>query len=519
MAANIFPITRLRPAGWPRAQVMLAAAVTGVAGSLTLAILCGSLSPVVALLAIVGILVMAGMIASPEFAILVVCLSVPFERIGRLTNDADTVAVSVSRILGVITLASLLLHVALRRKKLRFGWTFGLYAGYVGLAFLSNAWAFTPEETFRDCFRVLGNLLFFFLAWNLIVTYADARRAVLFWLVASMAADAYSLGDYYFSRNNPISEEEMGLTSSRLSSVVSDGAEVRSLGVNVNRLFGTTAHPTLFGLNNTMTLPFYFWAMRVRRGWWRLLFGVGFIGALACIILSNTRAVFLLAAFTLLFCFARKLAKLNVQTVGALIVIGLVAWPLIPKDVLLRSLDPALYTTAKGDSIRVRFKFWEKSWELIQQNWWHGIGLGDQTTLQKMVTDEDTGYLSTMGLKASAHNEYIWVMVELGLGGYLLFWGFVGTVTRASFRAASLFRIRSETRDEYLFMLACQTLLIGVLLFAVQSEEFHYPLKGWWLAAALSSSMLAWARRVREEQRTSELQISELSTREAVGVL
>src|SRR5579862_6112298 len=119
-----------------------------------------------------------------------------------------------------------------------------------------------------------------------------------------MAAGAYSLGDYYISRNNPISEKEMGLTSSRLSSVVSDGAEVRSLGVNVNRLFGTTAHPTLFGLNNTMTIPFFFWAIRIRRGPWRLFWGLGLIEALACIILSNTRAVFLLAAFTILFCFA-----------------------------------------------------------------------------------------------------------------------------------------------------------------------------------------------------------------------
>jgi hypothetical protein len=501
MASNPLTIVWPRAAAVPSARVLLAAALTGLVGSLVFVILSGSLSPVIALIAIAGILVAAGMIASPEFAILMVCFSIPFERIGRLTNDADAVSVSVSRILGVITLGSLLLHVALRHKKLRFGWAFALYACYVGFAFLSNAWAYTPDETFRDCFRVLGNLLFFFLAWNLIATYADARRAIMVWLIASMAAGAYSLGDYYISRNHPITEQQMGLTSSRLSSVVSDGSEAATLGVNVERLFGTTAHPTLFGLNNTMTLPFFFWAIRIRRGPLRIFWGAGLLMALACIVLSNTRAVFLLTAFVILFSFARKLVKFNVQTAGALIVLGLVAAPFIPKDVYLRSLDPSLYTTEKGDSIRVRFKFWEKSWELIQQTWWHGIGLGDETTLQKMITDEDTGYLSTMGLKASAHNEYIWVMVELGLGGYLLFWGFVAMVTRAGFRAASLLRRSAETREPYLFMLACQTLLIGALLFAVQSEEFHYPLKGWWLTAAVSCSMVAWARRAREDQR------------------
>jgi len=320
-----------------------------------------------------------------------------------------------------------------------------------------------------------------------------------------MAAGAYSLGDYYISRNHPITEQQMGLTSSRLSSVVSDGSEARSLGMNVNRLFGTTAHPTLFGLNNTMTIPFFFWVMRIHRGFRRVFWGAGLLTALACVVLSNTRAVFLAAGFILLYSLARQLWKLNVQTAVALVVVVLAAAPLIPKDVYLRSLDPALYTDQKGDSIRVRFKFWEKSWELIQKTWWHGIGLGDQTTLQKMVTDEDTGYLSTMGLKASAHNEYIWVMVELGLFGYLLFWGFVAAVTRASFRAASLFRRNREFRDQYIFMLACQALQLCVLLFAVQSEEFHYPLKGWWLIAALSCSMLAWARHTHAAQPSPEV--------------
>jgi hypothetical protein len=479
----------------------------GATGSLLLAVLASSLSPVVALLAIFGLLVAAAMMASPTFAIWVLCFSIPFERIGRFTENSDAVAVSVSRILGVITLASLLLHAALKGRKLRFGFTIALYAGYVALAFLSNAWAWTPEETFRDCFRVLGNLLFLLLGWNLIVTYADARRMVIVWLCASMAAGVYSLGDYYVSRNNPIAETEMGLTSTRLSAVVSDGAESRSINGNVNRLFGTTAHPTLFGWNNAMTIPFFFWIIRIRRPlWWRLFWSAGLIIAGACVVLSNTRAVFLLAAFVVLYPLTRKLLTFNFQGVIALIVIAAVAIPLIPSDVYRRSLDFSLYTAEKGDAIRVRFKFWEKSWELIQQTWWHGIGLGDQTTLQKMITDEDTGYLSTSGLKASAHNEYIWVMVELGIFGYLLFWGFVASVTGASFRAGSLLRRDPAMREEYLLTVACQTLMIGTLLFAVQSEEFHYPLKAWWLTASISLAMLSRARQTSRAIPVAEVE-------------
>ena len=472
---------------------LLLCALIGCGGSLAFATLASGLSPFVALLAMTGMVLAVGMVASPTLAILMLCFSLPFERIGRLTNDVAPIAISASRIFGVIALVSLLVHATLRKKELRFGHVFALYAGYTGVALLTNVWAYSPEETFRSSFRILGNLMFFFLVWNLIRSYADAKRAVHVWLLASMAAAVFSLGNYYLTRGRPIAETEMGLTSTRLSSVVSDGAEVRSIGMNVNRLFGTTAHPTLFGLNNTMTIPFFLWAMRRQRGLWRLFWIGGLVLAIACIVLTNTRAVFLLAAITLVLGFVWRLADL--RTFGVFVMLGLAAIPFVPDDVYRRSLDFSLYTSAKGDAIRVRFKFWSKSWELIQQTWIHGIGVGDETTLQKMITDEDTGYLSTAGLKASAHNEYIWVMVEVGIVGYLFHWGFVAAATRSAFRAASLFKRHSGHSEQYLFMIACQILLIGVLLFAVQSEEFHYPLKGWWLIAAVSCCMLDAARR------------------------
>src|SRR5579875_1832128 len=221
-------------------RFLVLGAGVGCAASMLVAALANSLSPVTAAIGVVGAAVAIAMVGYPQLAVLMVCLSIPFERIGRLTNDNASVAVSVSRILGLIGILSLLVDATFRKKKLRFGLPVWLYAGYTALALASNAWAWSPEETFRDCFRIVGNLLFFFMLWNLIRTYADCRRAVMVWLIASMAAAGYSLGDYYLTRNNPISEREMGLVSTRMSAVVSDGSEARSLGMNVRRLFGTT---------------------------------------------------------------------------------------------------------------------------------------------------------------------------------------------------------------------------------------------------------------------------------------
>lgn len=483
-----------------RAGVLVLSVLVGCMGSLILAAAATALSPVMAVVAIVGMVVTAAMMVSPTASIVVLCFSLPFERIGRFTNDSDAVTISAARILGLIALASLLLHTALKKQKLHFGIAFFLYAGYTAMALLSYTWAFAPEETWKDSLRVVGNLLFFFVIFNLVRDYAMAKRVLMAWLLATFLAGSYSLADYYYSGGiNPIAESQMGLTSTRSATVVADLAELRSLGVSVRRLFGTTAHPTLFGLNNTLAIPFLFWAIRTsRHAVLKLFWSAALLVCVYCILLSNTRAVFLIAVFTILFCLWIGLLKPGIQSAICLVLIGISVLPFIPEDVYRRTLDIGLYTTEKGDAIRVRFKFWAKSWELIQSTWMHGIGVGNQTTIQKMVTDEQTGYLSTSGLRASAHNEFIWVMVEVGIIGYLLHWGFVGRTIWSGFASARIFR-RDGNHEQYLFALACQALLVAVPFFALQSEAFHYPLKAWWLAAGVSCSMLTIARSKHEE--------------------
>ncbi len=477
----------------PTSATLFLAVAVGCCGALALTALASAVSPLTALLGMLGLVVAAAMMVSPNVALWVVCFSLPFERIGRLTNDADQVAVSVSRIVGIIALASLLLHAALKKEKLKIGVPLLLYAGYTAIALLSNVWAYAPEDTLRDSFRVLGNLLFFFLIINLIRDYRQAKRAAIVWLLATIAAGVYSLGDYYFATSNPVAETEMGLTSQRLTTVVSDGAEARNLGMNVKRMFGTTAHPTLFGLNMTMAIPFFLWALQSQRGWWRPLWLGGLLVAAYGIVLSNTRAVFLTLIFVVGFCYLRRVFRPSLQAVTILVLLAVAVGPFIPEDVYRRTLDPALYTTGGSDSLRARFKYWEKSWEIIQETWLLGIGVGNQTLVVQRVTDENSGFLSSLGLRAAAHNEYITVMLEVGLFGYLLHWGFVAVVTRAGYRAAARLGRQPDGNERRLLASACTVAMTAILFFACQSEAFHYPLKAWWLAAAISCALLAEA--------------------------
>jgi hypothetical protein len=120
-----------------------------------------------------------------------------------------------------------------------------------------------------------------------------------------------------------------------------------------------------------------------------------------------------------------------------------------------------------------------------------------------MVTNEMAGRITPDGLKASAHNEYIWVMVEVGIFGYLLHFGFIGMVIWANFKAASLMRHQPEFEEQYWLLIAAQITLVGVLCFAIQTEAFHFALKGWWLAAGLSWVMFENVRKnIKSELRT-----------------
>jgi hypothetical protein len=482
------------------ARTLFLGSGVGLGGGAGLAIASAQTSPIVGAGLVVGALFCGWMLVSPTAGLLLVAGSIPLERIGRLNEDFSSMTISLSRISGLAALATFLLYAAVCRLKLRFGVAFWLYAGYTLIAATTIVHAFEQKDAVRDSFRVLGNLLFFFYIANVVRGIKMARAAVIVWLVVSVGTVGYAAYEYHFGNSDQVEESQMGSMSKRFTAVVLDDSETRTLGVKIARAYGTTSHPTLFGLNLTMTLPFFAYLMRTQSTRYKGLLFAGMVIIGYGIILSNTRAVMVLAVLTSLAIMARGLWRPNAKSIAALAVLGLALTPLIPKDVYLRTLDPALYSTRNSDSIRIRFTYWQKSWELIKQYWLTGIGIGDQTTIVKMVTNEMAGRITPDGLKASAHNEYIWVMVEVGIFGYLFHFGFIAAVLWASFKTTSLLHRRPEFKEEYWLLIAAQITLIGVLLFAVQTEAFHFALKGWWLAAGLSWVIYENVRRTFSKQ-------------------
>ena len=464
---------------WPGMLIMFLATMGFV-------IISAAVSPWVGLGVVGGALVCVGMFLSPLVSLAAVALSLPLERLGRLTEDFSSFTISLSRFIGSLALLALLFHVFIRRRKLRFGLPFWLYSGYVTIAALGIVWAIAEKDAIRDSARVLGNLLFFFLIVNLVRNPKLARLGILLWLLGSVGSGLYAIYGYHFGgAEEAVEEKEMGATAQRFTSVVEDDSETAVLGSKVKRVYGTTSHPGLFGLNMVMTIPFFAWAFRREQVVGKILAALGFGIACYCIFLSNTRAVFLLAVLTLLLTVVRGIWNLRVYSLAAIGLGLLCLVPYIPQDVYRRTLDYTLYSADKSGSIRIRFKMLDKSFELLQTHWLLGIGIGNQTIIPEMITDELGGRVTPDGLKSSAHNEFVWSMVETGIGGWLLHWSFVILIIYTSFRAAKRFRSEPAAQDQYWLMVAAQIMLIMVPLFGIQTEVFHFALKGWWFVAGI----------------------------------
>jgi O-antigen ligase len=172
-------------------------------------------------------------------------------------------------------------------------------------------------------------------------------------------------------------------------------------------------------------------------------------------------------------------------------ILGLVALlPLVPDAVWNRVLDPKNYSSERSATLRIRFEYWSAGLDIIGENPITGIGVGNQVEIPKRIKGDAPD-------ETTAHNEYIMTGMEVGVLGWLVFFGFVGTVFWASLsasRMAALVPVGSTLHPD--FFLAIQIAMTATLIYGMQVDVFHFPLKGWWLIAGIS-----WAQYLSTHQQ------------------
>ncbi|MGS0758195.1 hypothetical protein ACVBEH_27975, partial [Roseateles sp. GG27B] len=109
-----------------------------------------------------------------------------------------------------------------------------------------------------------------------------------------------------------------------------------------------------------------------------------------------------------------------------------------------------------------------------------GIGVGNQLEVPKrihFISAEET----------TVHNEFIFTAMEVGIFGWLVFFGFVALMYAAARRAQAMAAACSAPDGLNAdFFIAVQVAMVATLVFGAQVDVFHFPLKGWWLLAGLA---------------------------------
>ena len=459
--------------------------LVGIIAGVLIAFAAARTSPYVALGAVMGLLVFGILFYYPTLGLMLTAALVPIERVGRLTDDSAMYTVSFMRLAGLMALGALLLNRFLTKKGVVFGVPLLVYAVFVGFSALSITFSGDLVKSVQMALTFVGNLLFFFLIINLTKDRRSMDAAILVWLLSTVLTGVYATYDWHFG-----SGETGGFTTSegldagrgrtteeRMSAVWQDNAEEESLGGAVRRSMGPTSHAAVFGINLILSLPFFLYAMRLRKDvLTKALLALAAAFVAYNIFLTNTRSVVITTGVVGVLCLLFGLIKLSVPRILAGVAICGVVLLLVPTDTYSRSLDLSQYVSSRSATFRIRLAYWQAGLEIIRDHWLTGLGSGNELAVMDYVKI-DTPEASNL------HNEYLQTMMEVGVFPALAFFAFVGLVLRDSFRAAAVFRHQSRDSDEYYFLRASQVAMIAVLLYGLQVDVFHFPLKGWWLIA------------------------------------
>lgn len=457
-----------------------AALLLGLLAGPMFAVLLARFGPTGSALLLGGAVVAALVLYSPQFGLFLTVAVVPMERLGRLTSDESMHTISLMRILGLLVLASFLLHALVRKHKIRFGPASLLYGIYFGFAFLSLAQTDHMLGSVRAIGAILGNLLFFFLVVNLVRSWKMAHTAVAVWMVATVLVGGYTMYDWYFGAT--VEVQQIGETEARFSTVMQDPSEWERLGL-VKRAVGPTSSAAVYGINLAMTLPFFFYFLRQRlRPGLRVALWGGLLVVVYNIFLANTRAALLLLVAIIAISAARRLIVVKPERLFAVAALAVLLVAVAPEALLGRVFDPNRYRLSEAGTMQIRMQFWKAGTQIAREHWLGGFGIGNQTTIPK--------YLNVVGPEqTTVHNEFLMTLIEVGIFGWLAFFGFVGLVLWYSFRTAAVVRSHPTAPDAHRFMVACQITMIAVLLYGIQVDVFHFPLKGWWLVAGVSCAL------------------------------
>lgn len=244
--------------------------------------------------------------------------------------------------------------------------------------------------------------------------------------------------------------------------------------IQLTRVYGTLLNPNLLGGYLVPILPLAAAAVVAFRNW--AMRGLGLLTLLAgsaCLYFTYSRGAWLAYAAELGVFGLAGLAwawpaikrdwrlKLGLGLV-VVVAVGAAAFMVMDSPVLQQRLT-SMFATRDHSSNSFRMNVWLGVLAMIQDSWWAGVGIGNET-FQKVY-----GLYMISGFEAlGAYNIFLEVAVETGIFGLLAFlWVVLAAVARSTFHA-----LRGEARP---WAVAAIAGLLGLMVHGLVDTVFYRP--------------------------------------------
>lgn len=452
---------------------------TGALAAALLAAASVAASPVIGMVLVVSFAAGLAIIAfSPVPALLAMAFVVPLERLGRFGDDLALETFSLMRLVGLATLAAVLIHMIVRRQPLTWSAPLTLCAVLQTMAVVSIFYALDPDATQAEALTMLGGFLMLFTVAQGVRDWRMLDGMILTWLAATLAIGVYQVYDWHFGI--VLGDGDAGRIASRFATTINALSESNTLGA-VRRAIGTTSNFAVYGINLLLATPFLFYRLHIARSpaaklFWSIAIGLIFYNLL----LTNTRAVLIFAVLLYLMIAATGLFRITPARVALSGIVVIAVIPFLPQSIWDRILNVHAYELDQATNLTWRFELWEAALRLGAEHWLTGIGVGNRTAI---ISGLDP--MRFEGEWIMAHNEFLQVFTELGIFGLTVFVAFLVSIIWKSWTLMKRFAGNPALERHRAFAAAALCSLVIAPLFGLQVDVFHFPLKGWWLVAGL----------------------------------
>jgi len=453
-------------------------AMLGVSlGCFYIGIIFVGLSSKISIGALAGLLVCIVIFARPDIGLLLTIIAIPLEELGSLGFIIPSLHFSVTKILGLATLAAWFVHLCLKKKKFVYSYLYLILAGYLFAALLSLGSAWDMKVAVKSVVRVSVSIGFYILLINMIQDEKYLKRVVAVLLISYLMVGFFTIVQRYI----PYFQVEQQLSAVQFG-VLKDVTETDLAHGEVLRSSGTSYHPLGLALNVVVIFPLFIYMFEISSKFKKIFWAMAVVIQLIVLYYTYTRTGFVVLVFEVIALAMYQALKINPVRIIALLLVLLAAYPFIPETFKNRILSIDSYTISKSTSLTNRLKMQKKAVEMLPDVWLTGFGVGNQP-IGDIVFGDDVG-----GTDAGTHNMFLEVLVQMGVFGLGFMLLFLFYTYKEFNGAIKNFRKVGDIQNS-LYVKALKVCFLGIVVYGMFYEINNASVKNCWLIFALAVIM------------------------------